>query len=536
MDMGMTVGGLLARNARLWPDRVGLEDAGRAWTFATWDARVNRLANALAGSGIGRGDRVALLSHNREELVSAFLAAEKIGAVPVPMNFRLAPGEIAHILDDAGARCLVVETDLAEGAGAAAAGRPELALVEIGGRRLPGAREFEAFAAGGRDVDPGVRVAEDDVACFLYTSGTTGRPKGVVLTHAAHVALCVGCVMEYRLGRDDRALNIAPVYHVAGMQSWFLPHLTVGATNVLLRRYDPEASVRAAAEAGITSLYAVPTQVVTLLQVPGLDRYRFPALRRLVTGGAASTPANLARAAEVFTPRVYHRYGQSEASCALTLHPEEAAGRVGTVGKPTFITEVCLRPLRDAEAAWDNGTEGAAGRDCEPEEVGEILVRGPQRMRGYHGKPEETARALRGGWVHTRDLASRDAEGFYTVRGRRDDLIISGGENIYPREVEAVLHEHPGVLQAAVIGSPDQTWGEVVTAFIVRRDPRLTEEAVMAYCRQSRNLAPFKRPRIVRFVEALPSNPSGKVVVPELRRWAADGPPVAAAPGERRER
>ncbi len=513
MGLGVTVGQFLERNARLWPNRVGLEEGARAWTFAQWNARVNRLANALVGSGVGRGDRVALLSHNREELVTAYLATQKVAAVPVPMNFRLASGEIAHILDDSGARVLVVETDLAGGAGEAAAGRPEPTLVEIGGRTLPRAAEFEALLARGRDAEPGVPVHENDVACFLYTSGTTGRPKGAVHTHAAHVALSIGCVMEYGLARSDRALNIAPVYHVAGMHSWFLPHLYVGATNVLMRRYDAAEAVRAAAEGGITSLYAVPTQVVTMLQVPGVDRSRFPALRRFVTGGAASSAANLARAAELFTPRVYNRYGQTEASTALTLHPEEAGGRLDTVGKPTFITEVSLRSLDDE----------AAARDCEPGEVGEILIRGPQMMREYHNKPEETARALRGGWVYTRDLASRDLEGFYTIRGRLDDLIISGGENIHPVEVEAVLCEHPGVLEAAVIGSPDPTWGEVVTAFIVRRDPRLTEEAVMAHCRASRDLAPFKRPRIVRFVDALPSNPSGKIVVPELRRWAAEG-------------
>ncbi len=512
MSMEMTVGQLLTRNAELWPKRVGLEDSARAWTFAEWDARVNRLANALVGRGIVSGDRVALLGRNREELITAYLAAQKVGAVPVPMNFRLASGEVAHILDDSGARLLIVETDLADVAGEPAAARPALAVVEVGGRRLAGAQDFEAFLAPGKDAAPGVPVSEDDVTCFLYTSGTTGRPKGVVRTHAADVALAIGCVMEYGLARVDRALCIAPLYHVAGLQSWLLPHLYVGAANVLSRQYDPEASVRTAATAGITSLYAVPTQVVTMLEVPGVERSRFPALRRLVTGGALSGSANLARAAEIFTPRIFNRYGQTEASCALTLHPEDAEGRLDTVGKPTLISRVRLRPLEDDEGE----------KECGVGEVGEILIRGPHVMREYHAQPEETARVLRGGWLRSRDLASRDAEGFYTIRGRLDDLIISGGENIYPREVEAVLHELPGILQAAVVGTPDPRWGEVVTAFIVRRDPRLTEETVTAHCRESRKLASFKRPRIVRFVDSLPSNPSGKIVLPELRRLAAD--------------
>jgi fatty-acyl-CoA synthase len=419
-------------------------------------------------------------------------------------------------VEDAGARVLIVETDLAEGTEQVAGGS-DLALVEIGGRRLRGAVEFEGWVARGKPVEPGVPVGEDDVACFLYTSGTTGRPKGVVHTHAAHVALSIGCVMEYGLARHDRALDIAPLYHVAGMQSWLLPHLYVGATNVLVNRYDAETAVRLTASAAITSLYAVPTQVVTMLEVHDLAPGGFPALRRLVTGGAASSAASLARAAEAFTPRIYNRYGQTEAACALTLHPEDAPGRTGTVGKPTLITDVRLRPLSDVEPG-----AGADERDCEPGEVGEIVVRGPQMMREYHGDAQATARALAGGWLRTRDLASRDPEGFYTVRGRLDDLIISGGENIYPREVEAVLQAHPGVLQAAVIGAPDPRWGEVVTAFVVRRDPGLTEDAVIAHCRASPDLAPFKRPRLVRFVEALPSNPSGKVVVAELRRWVQE--------------
>jgi fatty-acyl-CoA synthase len=345
----------------------------------------------------------------------------------------------------------------------------------------------------------------------VYTSGTTGRPKGVMHSHGNDVSIAMNCVMEYSLSRRDTALHVAPLYHVGGMQAYFIPHVMVGATNVLLGRGDPVITLETIQAERVTTLFAVPTQIQDLLFHPRLGDFDVSTLRMITTGGAAISAATMERVIGELCPNVYNGYGLTEASLALLLHPEEALSHLGSCGKPTLITR--CRVVRDT------------GESAEPCEVGQLVVRGPQTMLGYWNDPPGTERKLRDGWLQTGDLFSVGADGFYTFHGRVDDMIVSGGENIYPREVEEVLYRCPGVKEAAVVGLPDPRWGSVVAAFVVKGSPDLSVGAVDEFCRASPDLAPFKRPRRIAFLEALPMNPSGKV----LKGALVARLPVAAA-------
>jgi fatty-acyl-CoA synthase len=314
-------------------------------------------------------------------------------------------------------------------------------------------------------------------------------------SHANDVAIAMNCVMEYGLQHQDIALHIAPLYHVGGLQAFFIPHLMVGATNVVLSRYSAASTLAAIAQERITTLFAVPTQIQELLAQEKLQGSEPWSLRMITTGGAALSAASMARVQRELCAQIYNGYGMTEASLTLLLHPQDALRRLGSCGKPTLIS---------------------ACRIAAPEgEVGQLLVQGPQVTAGYWNNPEETAAKIRHGWLYTGDLFSRDEQGFYYFRGRIDDMIVSGGENIYPREVEEVLHRCAGVQQAAVVGLPDAKWGAVVTAFVVRAGD-LTAEALDRHCRESNELAAFKRPRRIIFLDELPTNPSGKVLKRQL--------------------
>ena len=511
----LTIASMLLRTVERHAEREALVYAGRRWTYEAWNARVNRTAHALAGLGVRPYDRVALFLPANEATATLYFACQKLGAVAVPVNFRLAPGEVAHILRDSGARVLAYGGALAGPALKALEeirGLGEVVVVEPVDEPPPaGHHDFETLAETGPGHEPVITadVGPEMLSALVYTSGTTGLAKGVMHTHANDVAIAMNCALEYQLGSEERALHIAPLYHVGGMQAFFIPHLLVGGTNLIERRYEPRRALQEIQDEKVTTLYAVPPQIQAMLFHPDFHSCDVSSLKMITTGGATLPAATMERVLAELCPRLYNGYGMTEASLTLLMNPRDALRKLGSCGKSTLLSETRL-VVHDAD------------RDVLPHEgvpdgeVGQLLVRGPHTTPGYWNDPTQTAERLRHGWLYTGDLFHRDAEGYHYFQGRADDMIVSGGENVYPSEVEDVLHRCPGVREAAVAGLPHPDWGSAVTAFVVRGDPTLTARAVDDFCRASHLLATFKRPRRIVFVDALPTNPSGKVLKREL--------------------
>ncbi len=510
----MDIASILEASAERYPEHIALKFDGREWSYTQWLERTRRFAQALADLGVRPGDRVAFYVSTSEHSVTTYFGCQLLGAVAVPLNFRLSPGEVTFILQDSGARVLVYGRYLADNAGKALArvrSVHDAISCAYDTADLPhGHLHFETLVDSTEDRnEPRPMPSGHQLSALVYTSGTTGRPKGVMHTHDNDTAIAMNCVMEYGLNHKDVALHIAPLYHIGGMQAFFIPHLMVGGTNIVLGRYDAESTLETIARERVTTLFAVPTQIQEMLFHPRFKEFDTSSLRLITTGGAAIASATMERVIEDFCPGIYNGYGMTEASLTLLLHPRDALRKLGSCGKPTLVSQcrvVTNDPARDVPPS----ETVAAG------EVGQLVVRGPQVMQGYWNNPFETARKLKAGWVYTGDLFSRDADGFFHFHGRADDMIVSGGENIYPSEVEEILYRCPGIQEAAVVGLPDPKWGSVVTAFVVRSDPALEATVIDAFCKSSDDLAPYKRPKRYEFLDALPTNPSGKVLKREL--------------------
>ena len=514
----------LERRAACSPEREALVDVATD-TRLSWrelDARVNQLAQALLARGIRSGDRVALLLPNGLEIFESLLAVAKLGGVVVPINWRLVAKEIAFLLADSGARCLIYGDQFEDAVRQLQRGEGDEELqVEHWLRCGAGAPpDFAVDYAELRDAAPATPPETttwgDDPVLILYTSGTTGRPKGAVHSHRTAMAGAVSFGREFEIRRGDRYLLFMPAFHVGAL----LPALVCiqnGATCVVMAAFDAELSWQVVKRERITNSLAVPTMLQDLL--PALERGEADAssVRWFMTG-AAPIPPSLLEAYMKHGVEIIAAYGLTEAfggGCVLT--PEDAPERIGSVGKPWFYLEG--RVVDDK------------GADCPPREPGEILLRGPSVMRGYWNRPDASAETLAGGWLHTGDIAVRDEEGFYTIKDRSKDMIISGGENIYPAEIENVLHGHPGIADVAVIGQPSERWGESPFAVVVRTEPSLRAEDVLEFC--DGRMARFKRPKGVAFVDELPRNPSGKLLKFELRRrYPGPGPGVDGTRGQ----
>ena len=512
-----TTADLVRHWAKVQPDHVALRWGGtepQELTYRELDERSSRVANALRAAGVGPGDHVAYLDKNSPEQVEVLFGAAKLNAVPTPVNFRLAPPEIAVIVTDADAKVFIIGVEFADVLDRIAEDLGAIPVVVIGaddaGPERPGfARWRDAHPAD----DPAVLQAQDDVAYQLYSSGTTGRPKGVQLTQA-NLQAGVGLYPELMgLGPTSISLVAMPLFHIGG-GGWLLAGIAVGATNVLVRDIVPDALVALIERERISHAFLVPAALQFMLAAPGIEDRDFSALSSFLYGASPISEQVLAASIRTFGCQFLQAYGLTETTGTVVILP---AADHDLEGPNTHRLRAAGRPVPGSEIRV---VDAATGEDAETGAVGEIWIRSATVMKGYWNLPEATEEAIRpGGWFRSGDAGYLDEDGYLYLYDRVKDMIVSGGENVYPAEVENVLMAHPGVADAAVIGVPHDKWGETPKAVIVRAPDEagstLTEADVIAFCRE--RLAAFKCPTSVDWVDALPRNPSGKILKKDLR-------------------
>ncbi len=504
----MVIGDWLARREMLTPNKVALIDTSRDYqpiTYREWNRAANRTANFLRDLGVRKGDRVALLAMNCVEYLDVWFACGKLGAILQTLNWRLTPYELGGLIDDALPRVLIYGSDF-EAAATALRARARATAVQhfiaLGNTADPHDHVFTERVSFTADPPPGVELGWNDAWVICYTGGTTGLPKGAILTYRAITANSVNTVMSWGLTPDDVTILNSPLFHTGGLNVFTAPLVHIGGTSIVCRSFEVDQVLDLIRDRGVTIYFGVPAMFIAMQQHPRWAEADFSRLKLLISGGA---PCPLPVFEKFWDRGIDFKtgYGLTEAGPnTFWLPPEDVRRKPGAVGFPLFHVDVKIVDEHDHECAAD--------------EVGELLIRGPHVCGGYWNRPEETAKAIVDGWLHTGDLARRDNEGYYTIVGRNKDLIISGGENIYPAEVESVLHAHPAVAEAALIGVPDEKWGEVARAIIVPHvGAVLSADDLSAFC-QSR-LARYKIPKSFVFVESLPKTAAGKIDKKVLR-------------------
>ncbi len=513
IERAMNVGHLLTKAARTYPNRPAIVHGTRRFAYAEFDARVNRLAHALTRLGLRPGDHVAVLQHNGPEMLESMFACFKLGCAAVPINWRLHPNEFAFIIDHSESRVALLSPEFDVPVKEV---RERIPRVEHLVSLRPSDRAFldyETLLARESDRLQDTEVSPDHVAWLFYTSGTTGMPKGAMLTHRNLVAMSMNFYADIcpGLGPDDVVLHAAPLSHGSGLYA--LPNVAKAAANVILesKTFDPGLVLETIQAERVTNMFAAPTMVKLLVEHPNLGRFDLRSLRALNYGGAPMMVEDLRRAMAVLGPCLVQLYGQGEAPMTITYLPPRDHLVHGTPEQ--------LRRLASAGIARTDvelRVVDAADRELPAGEVGEVVTRSDVVMKGYWRNPDATADALGNGWLHTGDVGYLDEDGYLFLLDRSKDLIISGGENIYPREVEEVLARHPAVREVTVIGVPDSQWGEAVKAVVALQPGQVTTaEALIEFCRA--HIASYKKPRSVDFVDALPKNNYGKILKRELR-------------------
>jgi acyl-CoA synthetase (AMP-forming)/AMP-acid ligase II len=519
MSRLLNVGEVLTMNAILLPEKIGAKDLKRSMTFKQWNERSCRLANALMGLGLKKGDRFGIIAYNCVEWMEIYAAAAKCGLVVVPINFRLAGPEIHYIMENSEAKAFVVANEFVEMVDTI---RNDLSVpaenyICFGGEKIPSDyRGFEDIISRAAALEPDVEVHPEDTWTFMYTSGTTGQPKGAIRSHQSYVLSYLLNIVEFGFNRNDTGLLVMPMCHVNSIfYSFVFTYCQATACVYDMVSFDPEHLIRTLNAHKITFTSLVPTHYIMMLSLPDelKNRYDMATVRKLLVSSAPARKETKLSIMDYFkNSELYEAYGSTEAGLVTLLRPEEQFTKLGSVGKEVIGTG-------RIKLLGEDGDEVADG------EVGELYSRTPTAFGGFWRMPEKSAEAFRGPYCTAGDMARRDEDGYYHLVDRKSNMIITGGENVYPSEVENVVGSHPKVKDVAVIGVPHEKWGEAVkTVVVLHEGEDATEEEILHYCRGK--IAGFKRPKSVDFIEEdeMPRTATGKILHRILReRYGAFG-------------
>jgi acyl-CoA synthetase (AMP-forming)/AMP-acid ligase II len=507
----LNLGQILPVNAKKFPRTVALKDRERGFTYPQVNARVNKLAHSLMALGLNKGDRVAVLLENSIEIVEVYLATAKTGLVIVPINFRLVGPEVEYIVNNSDAQAIIVHDEFTPVVDAIKPGLKNVAPESyvVVGQAREGYRQYDALIQDAPETEPGVRVAPEDAWILIYTSGTTGKPKGVVRSHESHIAFYLINAIDFGFNEHDVCLNVMPLCHINSTFFTFTFTYIGGSAYIHPARSFKAGEILEIIEREkITFISLIPTHYSLILGAPDEAKKRdVSSIRKLLCSSAPVRKDMKLAIMEFFAGvELYEAYGSTEAGIVTVLKPEDQMRKLGSIGFESLGTDFVK--ILDEE-----------GREVGVGEIGELYSRGPMLFDEYYKLPEKTAASFRGEWFSAGDMALRDEDGFFEIVDRKDNLIITGGEHVYPSEVEKVIGAHPGVWDVAIIGLPHEKWGEAVTAIVVPQDPDdpPTEQDIVAFCRDK--MAGYKRPQAVHFVspDEMPRTGSGKILHRALR-------------------
>ncbi|MFC4801475.1 long-chain fatty acid--CoA ligase [Neobacillus sp. GCM10023253] len=504
------IGNWLVKHCKVRPDRLALVYNEKRFTYLEFNERVNRLANALLSLGVRKGDRVDALLLNTNEMLEAVFACAKIGAIFVPINFRLSAEEVHYIVNDSRAYHFIYDSRMRPLVDQLRMMKSSLLeYIHVGNQPHYDDLLYEKLLEEASPVEPGFEIGIDDIHLMMYTSGTTGRPKGAMLSHGNTQWNAINFIHNTPVDYSDTTLAAAPLFHIGGMSVFTLPLIYKGGANILIDGFDPVRILQKINDEQVTTLFLVPAMWQALMSVPNFDAYDISSLQFAVSGGAPCPITVI----EFFQKRgipFYEGFGLTETAPFVSiLDKENTIRKNGSVGKEPMHTTVRIVDPLD--------------RDVRPGEVGELIVNGPNVMVGYWNKPDETKEAIRNGWFYTGDLAKFDEDGFIYIVDRKKDMIITGGENVYPIEIEQVLYRHPNICEAAIIGYPDEKWGESIKAVVALKDHSQTLTVTDLIQFLDGKIARFKIPKQLEIVEALPRNATGKILKTVLRQNNSKG-------------